>query len=191
MRRMSPLLAAALAALAACLPSAARAAATARVVEWGELHAEPVGPLGPEFQEQALSPGTATRDPQFTRRTDTVEARLCQQFGVAVQVQAGPGDALPRAFQVRIRHPRLTRPDGASGTEDSVLTFIEPRPQPDGAQWGWTAFSFTFDNEWEMRPGAWTFEFRDGDAVVASKTFTVTLPPDGVARSACGPAPVS
>lgn len=187
---------------AALLPGSAHAAVTARIVEWGELHAEIIGLIGPEHEERALSPGLATRLPEFIRRTDRIEARLCGQFGVAIALRADPPNLLPRSVQVRVRHPRLTRPDGASGTEDTLLTFIGPRIPPDappGTVEGWTAMSFTFNYAWEMQPGAWTFEFRDGDTVVASKTFTVTVPslgppsgpPSGAARLDCGPAVVS
>jgi len=184
----------ALAMLPALLPGSAHAAATARIVEWGELYAEVIGLIGPEHEEQALTPGVATRAPEFTRRTDRVEARLCGQFGVAIALQADPLDSMPRSVQVRVRHPRLTRPDGVSGTEDTFLTFIAPRVLPDtapGTVEGWTAASFMFNYAWEVQPGAWTFEFRDGDAVVASKTFTVTVPPRGAPRPECGPAAVS
>ncbi len=184
----------ALAMLPTLLPGTANAAVTARIVEWGELYAEAIGLIGPEHEEQALTPGVATRAPEFTRRTDRVEARLCGQFGVAITLQADSGTPMPRSVQVRVRHPRLTRPDGVSGTEDSLLTFIGPRVLPDappGTVEGWTAMSFTFNYAWEMQPGAWTFEFRDGDAVVASKTFTVTVPLGGAPRAECGPAAVS
>lgn len=185
-----------LAALAlAVLPGAAQAALTARVAEWGELYAEVTGFLiGPEHEQHALTPALATRAPEFTRRTDRIEARLCGQFGVAIALQADPPDSMPRSVQVRVRHPRLTRPDGASSTEDSFQTFIAPRTLPDapaGAERGWTSSSFMFNYAWEMQPGAWTFEFRDGDAVLSSKTFTVTVPPGGAGRPECGPAAVS
>jgi hypothetical protein len=38
--------------------------------------------------------------------------------------------------------------------------------------------------------GAWTFEFRDGDALVASKTFTVTAAPGAAGQPECMPAAV-
>lgn len=182
------------AAALAVLPGSAHSAVTARIVEWGELQAEVIGLIGPEHEEQALTPGVATRTPEFTRRTDRVQARLCGQFGVAIALQADPPDSMPRSVQVRVRHPRLTRPDGVSGTEDTFLTFIAPRVLPDappGTLEGWTATSFMFNYAWEMQPGAWTFEFRDGGAVVASKTFIVTVPAAGAPRPDCGSAAVS
>ncbi len=48
-----------------------------------------------------------------------------------------------------------------------------------------------FNYACEEQPGAWTFEFRDGDALVASKTFTVMVPPGAPGRPECGPAAMS
>ena len=168
-------------ALAAAVPAQARVGAVA--VQWGEVAAEIVGPMSPEARLKALSPGQTVRDAHFTNRADQIEAKLCGRFGVAAWLTAGPGEALPREVQVRVLHPLTTRPDGASSTEDSFYTPVIQ---------GEIGAFFSFESGWEMQPGAWTFEFRDGDSVLVAKSITITAPADPVApRSVCGGPPTS
>lgn len=175
-------------------PSSAHAALSAFIVDWGEVRADVAGLLAPDRDDHSLTPTLSIREPEFTRRTSETEARLCRQFGVQHLLKADAGTPLPRLLRVHVRHPRLTRPDGASSEEDSFLTAVTPRPPPNtppGVEIGSTAAFFMFNYAWEMQPGAWTFEFRDGDALVASKTFTVTAPPDAPRQPECGPAAIS
>ena len=175
-------------------PSSAHAAFSAFIVDWGEIRADVAGLLDPDRDDHSLTPTLSIREPEFTRRTDGIEARLCRQFGVWHLLKADTGTPLPRSLRVHVRYPRLTRPDGASSEEDSFLTSVTPRTPsntPPGVEIGSTAAFFMFNYAWEMQPGAWNFEFRDGDALVASKTFTVTAPPDAPGWPECGPAAVS
>lgn len=176
----------ALAAMGPALPAGA-AEVTARLLDWGEIRVERAdGPLEKREGSVTFVRPMAGR-PQFLRRTDVIEAKLCQQFGVEVAVQAAPGEALPTELEVVFRHPRMTRPDGVTGSESVSSTAITPAPSQalGGAATGRTAYSFTFDYAWEMEPGAWTFDFKDNGAVIASKTFTVTKPAGAPVQSVC------
>jgi hypothetical protein len=166
-------------ALAVAGPAQAKVGAVA--VQWGEVDAEVVGPMDPAAKLKALSPGQTVRDAQFTRRTDQIEARLCGRFGVAAWLTAGPDEPLPPMVGVSVRHPKITRPDGESSAEDSFYTPVIG---------GEVAAFFSFENQWEMEPGIWTFEFRNGDTLLASRAFTVTKRP-GPTRSACDEPPTS
>ena len=79
----------------------------------------------------------------------------------------GPMGFVPAFIRPAQRLACLTRPDGVSGTRDSFVTATDG----DTAYTGWT-----FEYPWELQPGDWTIAFLDGDAVVASKTFHVTVP---------------
>ena len=72
-------------------------------------------------------------------------------------------------------HPRLTRPDQISSSEDRLPTPV----LDDTAYAGWT-----FDQPSEQQPGEWTFAFIHAGRVLASKTFTITppMPPVPYAR---------
>ncbi len=142
-----------------------------------------MGPMGPEARLQALSPGQTVSDPRFTRVTDVIEAKLCGRFGVSAWLSAGPGEPLPDEVLVVVRHPLTTRPDGASSTEDRFYTAVIGRE---------VSAYFSFESGWEMQPGSWTFEFRTADAMLATKSITVTARAEPVApRSVCGGPPVS
>ncbi len=158
----------------------------------GEVRADVAGLPDPDHGGHSPTPTLSIREPKFTRRTDGIEARLYRELGVWY-LKAGAGTPLPHTLRVHVRYPRLTRPDGASSREDSFLTSITPRTPPNtspGVETGSTA-AFMFNYAWEMQPGAWIFEFRDGDAPVASKTFTVTVPPGAAGQAECGPAAAS
>ena len=164
---------------AAAAPAAARVGGV--VVRWGEVDAVYAGPMSPDDRLKALSPGQTVSDARFTKTTDQIQARRCLRFGVSAWLTAGPGERYPPRVRVVVQHPLTTRPDGASSTEDSFYTPVLN---------GEVAAFFVFENRWEMQPGAWTFQFLDGDTLLASKSFNVTVPP-GAQPSVCEGAPTS
>lgn len=145
---------------------AAASAWGAEVVEFGEFSAEREYTAPPQPGDEMLSPKGVVEGLRLIRHTDTLEGQLCLHFGVVIR---RPPDAapLPRRLTVVSTHPRLTRPDGVSGTRDSFMTATDG----DTAYTGWT-----FEYPWELQAGDWTIAFLDGDEVVASKTFHVTVP---------------
>ena len=175
--------------------SAGAAEPTARLLEWGEIRVERSNAPVEKREDSVTFIRPMVSPPVFLRRTDAIVARLCQQFGVEVLVQAAPGQPLPPELEVIFSHPRMTRPDGVSGDRSVSSTAVTPVPPrsagdaaPDavtGAVTGRTAYSFTFDYTWEMEPGAWTFEFRANGAALVAKTFTVTKPEGAPVQSVC------
>ncbi len=162
----------------AALPAAARL--HGEVTAFGEVTGEPVAPAVRTPGSDTLEPTQPLDDLRFVSRTDRLEAQLCLRFGVSVRVSADPGEAVPRPLVALISHPAITRPDGASNTQDSF-----PTPLLDAEAYaGWT-----FNHRWEMQPGTWTIAFLSAGEVLAAKSFTVTVPDQP--GSLCQAEPVS
>jgi hypothetical protein len=153
----------------------ARAALHGEVIEFGETTAERANPAPPTQDDHTLIPTSRLAGIRFVAHTGALPARLCLRFGVRVRLTPDGDEPLPRQVTVVVTHPRITRPDQVSSTEDSF-------PAPllgDTVYAGWT-----FDQPWEAQPGPWTFAFRFEGQVVASQAFTITAP--GPDRSLCG-----
>ena len=153
------------------LPWSAQARVTAEIVEFGEMAVESGPARAPQPDESTLSEIAPLLTYKYVNHSDHIEAALCRSFGVSVRLMADPGEGLPRRLQARLHHPKLTRPDGASSTEDSLMT---------AASYGSSLDAFTFDVPWEMEAGEWEFGFYLDGQKLASKAFTVTRAPGGV-----------
>ncbi len=163
--------------VALSLAAPAQAKVQAVVVQWGEIEVgEVAGPLGPEYQEHSLSHGHAVSSSHYVNHDETVPAQLCRSFGFEAWLTRGPGDVLPDRVLLRVNHPVLTRPDGVSSSQDTLLL-----PVQNGA----VTTSFGFDAPWEARPGRWTFELVLAGEVIATKAFTVTTPEPGAPAPNC------
>ena len=163
-------------AIALLSPFTVRARVQAVIVQWGELEAEDGGPLGPEYEQHGLGPGRNVHNSHYINHNTTITAQLCRRFGIDAWLAKGPDDVWPSRVLVRIRHPTLTRPDGVSATEDTML--LPTR----GGQLGNV---FTFDEPWERAPGLWRFEVEVNGEVVAAQDFTVVMPQAGEPPSIC------
>ena len=171
-------------AVLAALSGPARAEVTAGITEYGEFRADILGQMEEVY---GLSPGVRIGPNRLVRQGTAVEARLCTQLGYVVTLAADPPEDMPETVDVAVRHPRLTRPDGASSTGYSFSS---------GVGEGRLYAGFLFYYAWELQPGAYTIDVSLRGKLLASKTFTVTVPPDpaqpGAARAgACGPPAVS
>ena len=164
-------------ALSSLCPAPAQAKLRAVIVRWGEVEVgDPAGPLGPEYQEHSLNQGHQVTSSRFINNDDHIPAQLCRSFGLVAWLAGGPGDVLPDRIQLRVHHPVLTRPDGASRDEDALMLPVET---------GATETSFGFDDPWEVQPGDWTFDLMLDGEVAASKTFVLTKPAPGEHAPAC------
>ena len=164
------------------LAPAAQARVQVIIVRWGEVEVEQGDPVPPAETGNYIGQSTYARAVHFLNWSDTVPAQRCRGFSVQAWLIAGPGESLPDHIELRMRHPRLTRPDGVSQTEHTA---------PVAVVGGETETSFTFDEPWEAQPGPWTMEFMIGGLPVASKTFTVTPVPPGQPTSVCKDIPQS
>ena len=154
-----------------------KAKVQAVIVQWGEMEVgEPAGPLGPEYQEHSLGAGHEVTFERFINQNDHIPAQLCRSFGFRAWLAGGPGDVLPDRVLVRVDHPTITRPDGVSSAQDTLMLPVTA----DGV-----GTSFGFDDPWEVRPGNWTFDLVLDGAVIASKTFVVTEPAPDAPKPSC------
>jgi hypothetical protein len=171
-RRRSVGAAGGLAAAALALALMAAAPAEIVVVSAGLFGpATPLGEVGQGLREETLSGVDQVALPPLLRQTDEVPAELCRSFGL-IYAETG---ASAGALTIRITHPPLRRPDGATGSVDLFDAPATP---------GLHFVGFTFDERWELAPGRWTFTILAGDQVLASHGFTV-LPASGGALG-CG-----
>ena len=162
--------------------NAAVAEVTAEIVDWGIVsgHREPP-PEAMRPGESGLAPSRPMHDIRYEQRTDTIEARLCRNFGITVRLSADDG-VLPPTIEVRVAHPTFTRPDGATSTEDRF---------PSALIGSGSFAGFTFDHEWEMVPGAWSIAIFAEGHEIARRSFTITSPAPGSPRSECQPGTIS
>jgi hypothetical protein len=161
-----------------CAANSARAQIKAEITEWGEAVGERAGDA-PSEAGTGLLPARVMTNVVYVSRTDHILAQLCRHFGATVRVAGAP---VPGRVEVRVRHPLLTAPNGATSVEDRFSSYLA-----DGASYA----GFTFERRWEMQPGLWTIEFLVEGAAPVSKTFTISPPPPGEPDTVCDGKPVS
>ena len=166
----------------AALPMVACAQPAAIVLQYGETVSDKLARVDAEEAGTGLTPAQTVRNVRFVGSSDQIEAALCRGFGVRIVVVLQPGQHYPAQLHVRVHHPMLTRPDGATSSESDF-----PASSAEGGSYA----GFTFDYEWEMQPGEWEIAFYDGEERVAAKTFTVRAPEAGGPASVCEGAPTS
>lgn len=123
------------------------------------------------------TPGTATGNShkvgnvQFYQSTDRVPARLGTRFGVNYVIVGNPeGTIVEFREVVRLPAPGLRNPKTGNvyrETNRTVQKAIGNRG---------TLTGYSFDQDWEMVPGPWTFELWLGERLMLTKTFTVYKP---------------
>ena len=168
-------------ALPVAMPGGAWAQPAGIVLQYGETTSDRVERARPEDAGTGLTPAENVDNVQFLNHSDHIEAALCRGFGVSIAVPIRPGVAAPGQLTVRVHHPRLTRPDGVAAEDASFPT----------SNSGYAYAGFTFDHVWEMQAGVWEIAFFDGDKLLASQSFTVTLPASGKVESVCDGAATS
>ncbi len=150
------------------------------VTEYGETTAKQERPARQTQDDHSLVPRTTIEGIRYVDHASSLPAQPCLRFGVTIQLNSDAGEQLPAQLIVVVTHPRITRPDQAFSTQDSFPTPV----LRDMAYAGWT-----FDHPWEQQPGEWVVTFMNESKVVASQTFTITVPT--FASSKCPPNPVS
>ena len=143
------------------------------VTEYGETTAEQERPARQTQDDHSLVPRTTIEDIRYVEHASSLPAQPCLRFGVTIQLNSDAGEQLPAQLTVVVTHPKIIRPDQAFSTQDSFPTPV----LRDMAYAGWT-----FDHPWEQQPGEWMVTFMNGRKVVASKTFTITMPPPASSR---------
>ena len=160
----------ALGAVAASTPSAAWAELRGTTVEFGRTEGSTGSSQSKPDAGNGLSPAKPMYRTRYVDHSDRIEGRLCRSFGITVRISGTP---MPDRVEVRVIHPRFTRPDGATSLEDDFPGFVDH---------GVTGVGFTFDNLWELEPGPWRIVVSAKGAELASQAFEVVL---GSPRSDC------
>lgn len=131
----------------------------------------------PDGGQRVLEPVRAMQKLRYIERSERIEARLCRNFGITVKLIPAPPFRMPDRVEVRVLHPKLTRPDGKESAETRFPSFVVD---------GLSHVGFSFEHEWEMAPGAWIMIVSLRGEEIARKAFTVTAPPPGAPNSDCG-----
>lgn len=124
--------------------------------------------------EQA--PGTATRqrnilsETKLVASTTRIEAKVGVHFGIRYRLVGQPNNATVKLTSVTLYPaPGLKNPKADANQlrgEHSLLATI-------GAV---NYRGYVFEQDWEMVPGAWTFELWDGKRKLVSQRFDVVKP---------------
>jgi hypothetical protein len=137
------------------------------------------GPAG--FPDGVMSGGIVHRTSHGNKVVETttrVPACLGTKFGIVFSALGAAGGTPLDVTEV-YRFPRsgLRKPGALAPIHEALWDrWLVPGTVGHGI---W----YSFDNPWELVPGEWTFELRDGIRLLASKTFTVVAPKQTECRS--------
>ena len=103
-------------------------------------------------------------------RASTIQARVGLQFGFRFYVEGTPTGAEVRLRSITRFPPQgMHNPNTQKTNHSDVYTII--------AKIGSADFrGYAFDEDWEIVPGIWTFEFWEGDRKLVEQRFTVVQP---------------
>lgn len=138
-----------------------------QVVERGIYRAETVG--------QRSVPGTTgvintVRNARLISSTTRIPAALGVRFGVRYVVSGGPpGSAVPLRLLISFPPGGLRNPvSGQRIPQNEHILSVPP-----GVTLYW---EYQFENQWEIVPGVWHFEFWSGESKLAEQRFCVHAP---------------
>ena len=141
----------------------ARAQPSIHIIEKGVYHAETMG-------RTTTQEGTGVRNTVGNQRliSDTVLvfAKLDTRFGIRYILSGTGGTILELNLVIRFPAPGLYDPTaGKQYAESAQLLKI----QAETAQY----WEYHFENEWEIVPGVWSFEFWASATLLVSQRFCV------------------
>lgn len=148
---------------AAVTATPARAQPSIHIIEKGVYHAETIG-------RTITQEGTGVRNTVGNQRliSDTVlvHAKLDTRFGIRYILSGTGGTTLELNLVIRFPAPGLYDPTAGKQYAESaqLLTIQAGTPQ---------YWEYHFENDWEIVPGVWTFEFWAGATMLASQRFCV------------------
>lgn len=117
--------------------------------------------------------------------TTTIPARLCVSFGFEYVIVGAPqGAEIPIKMVTKFPEPGLPNPVTGKRTLRSEVLI--------GRAIGPLNFrAYTFDKQWELMLGGWTFEIWHKDRMLAGQSFTVAADNVPPSTRICGQSPVS
>ena len=149
------------------------------IMQRGEYVAEPGGPPDTDLKADTLSGVQTVARPRFVHEGEQVEGRACASFGIMFRVLGIP-PGRTAVLTVRNSHPRMVRPDGVAGWEDTYEVRVGQDPS-------WVGFTFVYG--WELVPGAWAITLSYGGRDLAQQRFEVRRAGDaGASDETCGAA---
>ncbi len=109
-------------------------------------------------------------DPKLIQKTSTVPARQGTRFGTRAMIVGAPNNA---SVPIRI----VYRPPAAGLRNPKTGEIIYRGEYTDNWKIGATVYTeYYLENEWEVVPGDWTFEYWYGNRKLAEHKFTLTKP---------------
>jgi hypothetical protein len=140
------------------------------LINCGEI--EPKQSIAQQDEPQTISGHVNVMDaletPKFKPGCPLVRAKIGTRFGIQVQVQGDLDGFVVRDLTTRVTHPSITNP--STGKTGIVDEWASPMNIGYARYAGWT-----FDESWELAPGAWKIEILHKGVVLVSKEFTVEV----------------
>lgn len=144
----------------------ARAQPSIRVIEKGVYQAETTGRT---ITQDGTGIRNTVRNPRLISDSALVYGKIGARFGVRYGLSEMSGPARELSLVIRFPAPGLSDPTtGKRYVESAQVATIEA-----GLAYYW---EYHFENDWEIVPGVWTFEFWMGSIMVASQKFCVIHP---------------
>lgn len=115
--------------------------------------------------------------PEFNVKTRIIPAEIPRTFGAIVQVSAPPASGL---YMASVTHPPMGPRKRTTQSWPTLQSY------------GLAIVGYTFEDQFELVPGTWTFRLSDGDLVVYQQSYEVVRSHDvTTAGSVCKDAPQS
>nr|TFG55368.1 MAG: DUF3859 domain-containing protein [Hyphomicrobiales bacterium] len=159
-------------ALLALFGASAAAAQDATRVEVYEYGLYALGPSHGEYAPANMGYRHETvSEIKHLETTRIVPGRIGVSFGVRYRIQ-GNGFGFPVPLRVVLKFP----PQGLYSHEFRDTLYVDETETVE--MLGSDSYSgITFDEQWEIEPGIWTFEFWSGDRKLGEEQFEVITPP--------------
>ena len=107
---------------------------------------------------------------KIKERTSSIQAHRGLQFGIRFFVVGEPKEA-----EVKLKFVTRFPVQGMRNATAGVTSYRNE--YAGAAKVGWADFfGYSFDEDWEMVPGVWTFEVWDGERKLVEQSITVAIP---------------
>jgi hypothetical protein len=136
---------------------------TIRIIEKGVYQAETIAQ---RFAPKSTGFVNSVRNMRLISNTTTVFAQLGVRFGLRYEVLDAAAQYAPLKLVVRFPPAGLRNPQTEQTHFESEYTEAIPTSVP-------LYWDYQLENEWEIVPGFWQFEFWSGDKRLAVQRFCV------------------
>jgi hypothetical protein len=119
-------------------------------------------------KDTALGTRTIQKDLEFEENTTQIPVTIGKSFGIKYVIDGKP-DGMQIDVTKKVIHPPLKNPE-----RDKAFTSSEYTTKRKIGYIGW--LTYTFEKEWELVPGKYTFQIYYKGQKLLEKTFTAYLP---------------